>query len=707
MYFQGGQMGKLFQDIKSSGTRAKPFSGKQPSIADVNQVQRIELLLKQFTNYELYHQKDLNRFIRNARMYWHLDFGMWPEAVVEKLRKEGRRPPTYPVIPDKIETLIGSYLSNGYDVKMVPDDDTLDEMTIRVMDMYLSDKKKLDWDCSHIVALLDSMIGVGYERFYLTDHVDEFGNLAMESLNPRYTLLSPAWKSNYARDIDDYFTWSMQSATEIVKKNPRHSERLLELYERERMDGIDYGVSVGGAPRYKDADQKWMSGHKVIEFHHVERIDRMYEYDVKNKTWFPDTGYKPGSAEDRAIKMHYIKIMGLDPDRDVKWLKQKKVVKYVETIVPSIDMELKLKDGKDVIQANCVNLFPLGIRYWGQFMGLVVDRMYDVQQTINKGEMNIEDMIQRMAKGAFLIDAGLFGGDAKIEDEIRANWNDAAAKMVVDEGSTARYPNGLIPLPTVAPTPEMFRNTERYYDHADRFSKVSSAQDSRTEGSNESGKLFNMKFEASKLQQIYPKRFYERHITAIAEAWIFAAKHSYAGIQRTFSKEGLGKDTFDINVPGVDTITGKPVIINDIATLPRMKVTLAPSENGLNMRLQKRNEMGELLGLVEKDPNDRLYKVLFTKEVLKTMEFGEEFKNEVEMASKLLMEAAALQTMAQIKQLQSQLTMADAQNQQVQAKLGGGEQAAIAAPEEQAPPNISQREPDEEEMVQGTTMQEQ
>jgi hypothetical protein len=432
----------------------------------------------------------------------------------------------------------------------------------------------------------------------------------------------------------------------------------------------------------------------------------MYEFDMKNKTFFPDTGYKPGSAEDRAIKMHYIKIMGLDPDRDVKWLKQKKNIKYVETIVPSIDMELKLKDGKDVIQANSVNLFPVGIRYWGQFMGLVVDRLYDVQQGINKDEMNIQDILQRTAKGAFLMDAGLFGGNAKIEDEIRANWNDAAAKIVVDEGSTARYPNGIQALPGIAPTPEMFRNTDRYYDHADRFSKVSSAQDSRTEGKNESGKLFNMKFEASKLQQIYPKRFYERHITAVAEGYIYAAKHSYAGIQRTFNKGE--KETFDINVPGMNTMTNKPVIINDIATLPRMKVTLAPSENGMNMRLQRRNEMGEILGLVEKDPADRPFKVLFMNATLKTMEFGDDFKHQVDLVGNVMMENAMLTVIAQNQQLQSQLTIANAQNQQVQAKHGGGEQqAAVGAPEDQAPPNVSQREPDEEEVVQGTTMQEQ
>ncbi len=700
-------MGKLFQDIKKEG-KAKAFSDKSAETRNENKALRVEWLLRQFEKYQEYHQRDIERFVRNARMYWHLDFGMWPEAVVEKLRGEGRRPPTFPVIPDKIETLIGSYISNGYDVKFAADDGKIDQLALNVHEMYLSDKNKLDWECAHIIALLDSMIGVGYERFYMTDHVDDFGNLAMESINPRWTLLSPAWKSNYAKDINDYFTWSMKSATEIVEENPNHSERLMELYQRERLNGIDYGIQVGGAPRYRDADEKWMAGHKVYEFHHVQRTERMYEYDKKNLNFFPDTGFEMDSEGDRMIKKEYIRIMGLDPTTDICMLKQKKCVKYIESICPTIDIELKLKDGKDKIQTNSCNIFPVGIRYWGQFMGLVVDRLYDVQQGINKGEMNMQDIQARSAKGAFAMDRGLFGGDSAIEDEVRNNWNDPAARLVLDEGATARYPNGIIKLPGAQPTPEEFRNTDRYYDHADRFSKVSSAQDSRTEGKQESGKLFNMKFEAGKLQQIYPKKFYERHIKEIAIGWLYAAKYSYAGIKRTFATSD-GKGTFDVNVPGMNTLTNKPIIINDIATLPRMKITLQPSENGTNQRLERRSQMSEIMQLVEKDPADRPYKILFMNEVLKTMEFGDDFKAQVDIVGNELMKNAMLQTLSVSQQLESQLAMASNQNQQVQEKLGDGGQGALPAPEgeESAPPNASPRQPDEAEMAEGTVMEDQ
>ena len=62
---------------------------------------------------DMYWQTDLERIIRNARMYWHVNFGQWPQFVVDQLRDEGRRPPTFPVIPDKLETLVGSFLANG------------------------------------------------------------------------------------------------------------------------------------------------------------------------------------------------------------------------------------------------------------------------------------------------------------------------------------------------------------------------------------------------------------------------------------------------------------------------------------------------------------------------------------------------------------------------------------------------------------------
>lgn len=698
-YLGGAAAGKLY-DMKE-GSKAKSFTKNVRHPYDNQPARKIEWIVKQAGLYENYHAPNINRFLRNARMYWHLDFGQWPANVVEKLRQQGRRPPTFPVIPDKIETLIGSYLSNSYDIKMEADDGSLDQLTQKVMGMYMSDKNKMDWECSNILTLLDSMIGVGYERFYISDMVDDFGNIAMESLNPRYVLPSPAWKSEYTRDLDDYFTWSMMTATEIIDKYGKHGERLMELYRRERMEGIDYGYNFGAVPRYRDADEKWGSAHKVWEFNYVEKIDRWYEYDKKNNNFFPNTGFKNGSNEDREVKMHYIEIMGLSPDDDICWRKQKEKVKKISACAPTLDAELMLKSGKDLIQTGGVNLYPLGIKYRGQYMGLIVDRLYDIQTGINKGEMNIQDIQMRTAKGAFFIDRGMFGDSSTIEDEVRKNWNDPAARLILDEGSTARYPNGIQQVPSSPPTSDMFNNTDRYYDHADRFSKVSAAQDSRTESSKESGRLFQMKFEAGQLQQIYPKKFWERHIKEIAEGWIQQAKLTYSGVKRTFSDPET-KSTFDVNTPGVNKLTGEKVIINDIATLPRMKVTLSPSQKGLNLRLSKREQMGQLMETVQPDPTLGLLKIIFTAEALKTMEFSDELKMEVDYAAVLLKKREALRVELESQQMETQLMQMNSQKQQVQQQLGVPQEA----PQEEAiPENVSERVPDEEEIMDGTVLE--
>jgi len=697
-YLGGGVAGKLYE--MKQGNKAKAFSKTMRHPYDNQPARKIDWVVKQAKLYENYHAPNLNRFLRNARMYWHLDFGQWPASVVDKLRQQGRRPPTFPVIPDKIESLIGSYLSNSYDIKFEADDGSLDQLTQKVMGMYMSDKNKMDWECSNILALLDSMIGVGYERFYISDLVDDFGNIAMESLNPRYVLTSPAWKSEYTRDLDDYFTWSMMTATQIIDKYGKHSERLMELYHRERMEGIDYGYNWGATPRYRDADEKWGSAHKVWEFNYVEKIDRWYEYDKKNNNFFPNTGFKNGSTEDREVKVHYINIMGLGPD-DICWRKQKEKIKKICACAPTLDAELMLKSGKDLIQTGGVNLYPLGIKYRGQYIGLVVDRLYDIQQGINKGEMNIQDIQQRAAKGAFFIDRGMFGDSSAIEDEIRKNWNDPAARLIVDEGSTARYPNGIQQVPSSPPTSDMFNNTDRYYDHADRFSKVSAAQDSRAESGQESGRLFQMKFEAGQLQQIYPKKFWERHIKEIAEGWLQQAKVTYSGVKRSFSDPET-KQTIDINIPAINKLTGEKAVINDIASLPRMKVTISPSQKGLNLRLSKREQMGQLMETVQPDPSLGLLKIIFTAEALKTMEFSDELKTEVDYAAALLKKREALRVEAESQQLEMQVMAGQGKKDQMAQQVGMQEQ-----PQQAIPQNASEREPDEEEIMEGTLLEEQ
>jgi len=316
-----------------------------------SEYERMGFLTRQEEKYETYWKPMLGRATINARMYWHVNFGQWPDSVVEKLRSEGRRPPTFPVIPDKLETLIGSFLNNGMDIKFHPVNGAMDSLVLKLQDLYLADKYNMDWEISEIATLLDSFILYGAERMVISDAIDEFGNISWENINPRHLLLDPCWKSNYIKDINNYFLWDYKTATQIAKTYPRISEKIKELRDRENIEGIDYGTFEGAVPKYKSVEEKWVDQHKVIEFHSVETTERKWEYDLKNNCWFPETGFPQNSTEDKNAKKDYILKMGnISPD-DIVYLKQKKNIKKVEIFCPTLNNETFLSESKeDLIQ---------------------------------------------------------------------------------------------------------------------------------------------------------------------------------------------------------------------------------------------------------------------------------------------------------------------------------------------------------------------
>jgi len=265
-------------------------------------------------------------------MYWGINFGQWPAYVVEKLISQGRKPPTFNILASKIEKQIGSYLSNGFDLKFETRNGKESHWSLSLMDMLVSDKSNCDWESSEIIALRDMHCMVGYERMFVSDKNDaDFGNLGYEALPPTHIFVDPGWKTVYANDIKNYFEYGEYTVAEIIDMFPKMADKLKELRLREELDGMDYGEFVGGPQKYRDSDQKWGSTHRVITFHSIVKEVRKWEYDLVNRNPFPETGYEFGSEEDKAIKEEYKQRMGLQ-DGDWTVVNQNRRVKRIETI---------------------------------------------------------------------------------------------------------------------------------------------------------------------------------------------------------------------------------------------------------------------------------------------------------------------------------------------------------------------------------------
>jgi len=660
-----------------------------------DKARRVRWLSQQFDRYETYWRPEIERAIRNARMYWAVDFGQWPSYVVEKLRSQGRRPPTYPIIPDKLESLVSTQLSDEWGVAFNPDGGDISRLTLRVDDLWTADKAQMDWETSEIMSLLDAWIMVGFERMTVYDYQDPFGRIAWEHPDPTHVLMDPGWKTDYPRDMRNYFDWSMMTAKQIIE-HPlfrKQSDRLRELYEREMREGIDYGQYEGAIPQYKTVEEKWSSRHRVMSFHYLEEEHRDWEYDLKNNAFFPDTGEKLGSERDREIKRRYVGIAQLGPD-NITYMPQTRRIKRIETAAPTIDTDLFLQAGADIIQTDNCNLYPLGIRFRGQYAG-VVDRLYDIQINYNKSKMHIQDILARSAHGAFFLDRLLSGGDVALERQIEEAWNDPAARVWVDEGATRNLTNGgVIPFPESRVGPELLNSPDKDLELSDRFSNVPAAAQSRTESAKESGRLYNLKLQTAMQGLTFLNRFVKRHKIAKATAYILQIKSTYAGMPRRFSKPG-SKEAFWLNQRAKNLVTGQEQIIDDIMLLPPMRVECYLSKKGYTQRQTLRMQYSDIVEAIGNDPVYSLLKTTCFVEILETEDMPDDSKERVHQAANLILRDQATQMMLRIAGSEKQLKKLAAVAQ------GGGQ----AAPEEETtPPAVRPGGIDQGAVAAGTPM---
>jgi len=644
----------------STSSRGKKFKkdAKLPRPADFESFERNRWLDNTFQKYNTYWRDEIARAVRNARFFWGVNFGQWPDNIVQRLLDQGRRPPTYNVTMDKMETLLGSIMGAGYNVRYEPLYGKMNTMVSRCDDIRMTDYNNLDYKYVETMTFLDALIMVGYSRLSITDKLHDLGNIGLERLNPRRTLLDPRWISDDIDDLTNYYTYYYLTPGEVVEMCTEDvGDQLKELYRREMADGIDFGY-YEGFTTYDDPGAKWIDRHLVEEFHWTESQKVWWEYDKKNFCLFPETGFKYGSEEDKRVKAEYAQRNGLTAD-DIVWDKKRIVTKYIQRVAPTISRELFLANGKDRVQCGGVNLFPLGWRYEGQFQG-IVDRMYDLQMSINRGEMSMDSVIATSAKETVMIDEGLAGGDPVKKAQIEDAWNMDGARIWVEEGAMADLgpTGGIVPLPHGQVGADVFRLVDRRYDLADRFAKVPAAQESRSEGASEPNILFENKLAVANLGQWMYNELQRRDTIKRAMAYIRQAKVTYAGAPREFRDTNDAPFTINRQVIGQD---GSEYTLDAISQIPEMRVIAVQNKNSESIRLKNQSVAAQLLPHVSADPNDRLLRLCLLDTTLQGAPLPDDKKEEIDKALALLKTQSAMMVAASVSGMRATMQQAAAQ----------------------------------------------
>jgi len=245
----------------------------------------------------------------------------------------------------------------------------------------------------------------------------------------------------------------------------------------------------------------------------------------------------------------------------------------------------------------------------------------------------------------------------------------------------------------------LINQLERMWDIVDRVSKVPAAMAAMSENSNESGILFERKLQVSQLGTLTLKDRVKHLRKSIWEGYFEQWPLAYKGIHREFSTRD-GKHRAELNKRVFNQAEGRWYIQNRPTDIPRCAVIITEAASSPTLAMRKQALFSEFYNMSVKG-NQQDYAEFFYSKMLKTVEFTDEDKAELEQLDILMKVKRYKRIVAEISNLDAtakQAALTALQATMSMEQLLGPQQPQQAAPVSQIP---------EEEVAQPIEMEEQ
>jgi hypothetical protein len=608
---------------------------------------KIEYINSEF-DYILSHENDnLERSSESWNLYKGYGGSSYASDIKSELTKDGRNPFEGNIIRQKVDGLAGSIIKNFFDVGYTPVNGNMSPITQYATELMYIDKELMDWNASYRQLIVDGLIYLGVEEIYIDFRYSPFGNIGFRTIQPNHILLDPDWITNNA--------WDLKRAFKVAYLLPR---QIKEIYET-KSEEIDNAIKIrqGNTNDYYNGDtdegvmhyglnEQYGNKYRVIEFYHMEKEKKNIEIITASGLVVPE-----GTDE-------YKKEWAVLNDVDLSMGVMKRTIPidtcYVTSIVPTLSNTLILEDKPTLIQIGRLPFFPWSS---GRINGInsgIPDLLKSIQQTYNYRESMLDFQISTSAT-AMAMDPDIVGGDEARMSEVERNINKGNYKFWTEQGALSSGRNFFQPIPRQPVNYDVVNEINRMIDMADRVSKQPAAMEGRSEGSEETGILYARKTLQAEMAQTLLMKSLEQHENDKGEAYLLTAKKLYSGVYREFYAFGSGRK-IEINKPIV-TVSGE-VIENDISELPRMKVIVTQSPEGVTTRLVNRSINTELLRVL--GPETPISRVRAVKKILESLDDYKKEKDEHLQDSELELQLArenVITNILNLKASQAQLQM--------------------------------------------------
>jgi len=613
-------------------------------------------------------RRDRTRLYRNFGLYHGVDGLQWESALLKKLNDENRAAAQFNVTQAKVDTLAGALSQEKYDLDWKPIDGARNSLTESIKDTWYADKELCSFEDHIERVIIDGLIMEGCLKMHMSSTHNPLKNIAFKRCTPGYIIKDPYWISDDDDDLNRLWEVFHLPANKIRSIYDIENAKIDAEIETWKKLGGDYNDTFDRDPNTLVNMNYKGHMHRVIEFHWMEDINRTRLAGKKlgGNRWIPFP-----ISEDQDLLKNFMMKYSVDPF-SIRETPYRDRIHHVTTVCPSLSPHKVLTNGISEVQPKRLPYFFFSAnRAFGQAKGMV-DDIYDPQNTINKRESKLTDLVNTSSGGGKMVNSSLFQSREERE-KFRANANDPAAVFFVD-GDELTQNRGIHYINSNQYPSQIIDTIPRMYDHIDRISKVPPTLDALSESSNESGILFARKLQVAQVGLITTSRRVKNLRKKVASAYFEQWSLVYNGPERQFTTSD-GKYNTTLNKRVFNEEEGKVYIQNRPDQVPRCMVVVTESPNSPNRKLRDRELYAEYFKFAVQ--NDKQYSNYFFRKLMRTMDLTEEEESElkeIELLQKLRDRKAIMAEIAQLDANEKQAVMISMQSLAAVQQMGQPQQ---------------------------------
>ena len=594
---------------------------------------------------------DFDRGVKSWKRYFPVNYGKWDPEALKTLQEEYRHPIQIDISSPRIDTLAGSLISDLPDPTWVPVHGQKNLLTEAIAQTYYTDRDLYNFDTIMLLVFRDGLVHCG-DLAVVEDYKYHVPRVKFERIMHGFLVWEPYWLSDDDRDAEVVFRVGFLNPIKLKNKYHFKSDAISEAIKEYRRDKSGYPTNIEEQQKNKNLG-KVGDEFMVIEKHYLEHIrtTRLIGRREGQEELIPFPINK-----DRPYLERFAEVNQIDWTTVFKDTYDDRI-SYVTTVCKELPTICLQEAKKNKVQVNGVPFHHFTARRWaGKNMG-IIESIGDVEDTINKRESLITELVSKAGGGSTLVNEELFPDPKKRQEWIKKKNKAGHAEFVNLDGVKNILQHMVPAQANIAAQDQISR---MYKEVLPLVSRVSEALTSMSDSS-DSGILFERKFQTNMIANTLMNRSIRQFINNVAESYFYQWQITYAGYEQEITFRD-GQQAIKLNQ------RRGGMIYNDVSSVPRCRVVTAENTKSQTYQMRWRSIWAEMLTSIDPTVGNGIalpYWSIALKNFFDTVEIKEEDQESVKVFNDMMMMISRLKMVSEATATQTQIQGSTFQSAQI------------------------------------------